>query len=219
MVAVQRQADAEADGSPSTTDGSVGSSVLQSADDPPAPGAVTERLSAEMGGTCAAVGAGDVEMGDDAAAAGSSLPRVHGGPPAVGRPLAGGGGDDDSPPTLGTHDGRDLLEARRKLTRLWERCFALSQAGGLLRAYVGPASQYSLRLGSATTDTDREHSAELRQVCGELFGWPMSDQEWRRARLATKNGGLGVQLAEDHMNGGAWVGLTAALLVANRVLP
>lgn len=76
-----------------------------------------------------------------------------------------------------------------------------------------------MRLGPPTIDTAREYGTELRQVWEELLGRPMSDQERCRAGLATKHGGLRVQLAGDRMDTAAWAGLTAALPVANRVLP
>lgn len=62
--------------------------------------------------------------------------------------------------------------------------------GGLLRAYAGPASQHPLRLGAAAIMTAREYDTELRRVWSELLGRQVTDQEWRKAGLSTKNGGL-----------------------------
>lgn len=131
----------------------------------------------------------------------------------------------DSPHAL-RFDGKDLAAAQLKLTRLCDRCAPFRQAGlrnhaisGLLRAFAVPASQCPLRLAGATIMTAREGDTELRRVWSELLGHQMTDERWRGAGLSTKNGWLGVQLAEDCLDAAAWSGLTTALPVAARVLP
>lgn len=59
----------------------------------------------------------------------------------------------------------------------------------------------------------------VKRVWGELLGRELSPMEWARAGLSAKYGGLGLQLAADRMDAAAWAVLTAALPVADRVLP
>ncbi len=146
--------------------------------------------------------------------------------PLLGAHLRTQGDAEDSPFHLGAQDGHDLDQATARLRSLWDKLVPLMTrglrkhvSGGLLRLYAGAASQYALRLGTATEAAVQRYDEALRGVWDQLLGRVMTDEDWQRACLPTRDGGLGIQSAGGRVHAAAWAGLVAALPEASRVLP
>lgn len=154
------------------------------------------------------------------------LPPVTPTLPLLGGHLRTAGDTEDAPTNLGAPAGSDLDAATARLQGLWDRLTKLLTAGlskhvagALLRSYAGAASQFVLRLSAATPRSVEGYDAALRGIWSQLLQRPLAADDWARACLPCKLGGLGLQSAESRAAAAAWSGLHSALPVASKALP